>query len=48
MNIQQFWSDVLAQRADEIVEELIASIADKRIPRVFAVEKLDTAKTDTE
>lgn len=47
-NVEYSVDDYIKVEFNGVVEELIASIADKRIPRVFAVEKLDTSKTDTE
>jgi hypothetical protein len=42
-------NDYIKVEFNGVVEELTAvSMADKRIPRVFAIEKIDTAKTDTE
>ena len=48
-NVEYSVDDYIKVEFNGVVEELTAvSMADKRIPRVFAIEKIDTAKTDTE
>lgn len=48
-NVECSVGDYIKIEFNGVVEEIIAvSIADKRIPRVFAIEKIDITETDTE